>query len=95
MSLAENVLKKEETNTPSETPTNKRRKTKEVEKKQDLTKDIRHVDVILSDMCAPPEPMDPSLWHNCLAEPYNRMCNTSGIPFRDHVGSMVCSPRHW
>ncbi|RPA79663.1 23S ribosomal RNA methyltransferase [Ascobolus immersus RN42] len=60
MSQAEEELRK----TP-ETPT-KGKKVKEVEEKEDLTKDIRHVDVILSDM----------------------MCNTSGIPFRDHAGSM-------
>ncbi|PYI19754.1 23S ribosomal RNA methyltransferase [Aspergillus japonicus CBS 114.51] len=47
----------------------------------------RTVDVVLSDMSAP--------WHQTtgfgkrsLSDPYNRMMNTSGISFKDHVGSM-------
>ncbi|TRX97259.1 hypothetical protein FHL15_002053 [Xylaria flabelliformis] len=49
--------------------------------------DGKLVDVILSDMSAP--------WFqtsgfssNTLSNPYNRMMNTSGMPFRDHAGSM-------
>ncbi|KAI0189171.1 ribosomal RNA methyltransferase MRM2 [Xylaria flabelliformis] len=49
--------------------------------------DGRLVDVVLSDMSAP--------WFqtsgfssNTLSNPYNRMMNTSGMPFRDHAGSM-------
>lgn len=82
----EDAMKKEKAAKSTKSKTKK----KEVEE-EDLTKDIRHVNVILSDMCAPPEKMDPPLWHNCLAVPYHRMCNTSGIPFRDHAGSMVRS----
>ncbi|PSN64422.1 FtsJ-domain-containing protein [Corynespora cassiicola Philippines] len=47
----------------------------------------RVVDVVLSDMS---EPWDQtSGFHNrSLSDPYHRMMNTSGNPFRDHAGSM-------
>ncbi|KAK7565674.1 FtsJ-like methyltransferase-domain-containing protein [Phyllosticta citricarpa] len=47
----------------------------------------RVVDVVLSDMCEPWE--QTSGFHKkSVTEPYFRMMNTSGIPFRDHAGSM-------
>lgn len=46
------------------------------------------VDVILSDMSEPWE-QTTGFWKRTLSNPY-RMMNTSGIPFRDHAGSMVC-----
>jgi 21S rRNA (uridine2791-2'-O)-methyltransferase len=45
------------------------------------------VDVILSDMSAPWE-QTTGFWKRSLSNPY-RMMNTSGIPFKDHAGSMV------
>ena len=50
----------------------------------------RIVDVILSDMSEPWAQTD-GFWKRSLSDPYNRMMNTSGNPFRDHVGSMVRS----
>lgn len=49
----------------------------------------RNVDVVLSDMSAPWEQTS-GFWKRSLSAPYSRMMNTSGIPFRDHAGSMVC-----
>jgi 21S rRNA (uridine2791-2'-O)-methyltransferase len=46
------------------------------------------VDVILSDMSEPWE-QTTGFWKRTLSNPY-RMMNTSGIPFKDHAGSMVC-----
>jgi 21S rRNA (uridine2791-2'-O)-methyltransferase len=46
------------------------------------------VDVVLSDMSAPWE-QTTGFWKKTLSNPY-RMMNTSGIPFKDHAGSMVC-----
>jgi 21S rRNA (uridine2791-2'-O)-methyltransferase len=46
------------------------------------------VDVVLSDMSAPWEQTS-GFWKRSLNVPYIRMMNTSGIPFRDHAGSMV------
>ena len=46
------------------------------------------VDVLLSDMCEP-WPQTDGFWKRSLSEPYHRMCNTSGIGWRDHAGSMV------
>ena len=48
----------------------------------------RVVDVVLSDMC---EPWEQSTGFNSrsVSNAYNRMMNTSGMPFRDHAGSMV------
>lgn len=46
------------------------------------------VDVLLSDMSAPWE-QTTGFWKRSLSDPYFRMMNTSGMNFRDHVGSMV------
>jgi 21S rRNA (uridine2791-2'-O)-methyltransferase len=48
----------------------------------------RVVDVVLSDMS---EPWDQTtgFYKRSLSDPYSRMMNTSGITFKDHVGSMV------
>ena len=48
----------------------------------------RMVDVVLSDMCEPWEQTD-GFYKRTLSDPYYRMMNTTGIPFRDHAGSMV------
>ena len=48
----------------------------------------RVVDVVLSDMSAPWEQSN-GPWKRSFSDPYRRMMNTSGTPFRDHVGSMV------
>lgn len=53
------------------------------------TAEERMVDVVLSDMSAPFE-QTAGFWKRSLSDPYHRMMNTSGIPFRDHAGSMVC-----
>lgn len=50
----------------------------------------RVVDVVLSDMSAPWE-QTTALWVKSVSNPYYRMMNTSGISFKDHAGSMVCS----
>ncbi|EGP86484.1 uncharacterized protein MYCGRDRAFT_73148 [Zymoseptoria tritici IPO323] len=47
----------------------------------------RVVDVVLSDM-SEPWPMVYSKWVRSVSNPYSRMQNTSGMPFRDHAGSM-------
>ncbi|KAH8786171.1 FtsJ-like methyltransferase-domain-containing protein [Hyaloscypha finlandica] len=52
-------------------------------KAQDLGKTV---DVILSDMSEPWE-QTTGFWKRTLSNPY-RMMNTSGIPFKDHAGSM-------
>jgi 21S rRNA (uridine2791-2'-O)-methyltransferase len=46
------------------------------------------IDIVLSDMSAPWEQTS-GFWKRSLSNPYIRMMNTSGIPFRDHTGSMV------
>ena len=48
----------------------------------------RMVDVVLSDMSAPWE-QTTGFWRKSLSNPYYRMMNTSGMNFRDHIGSMV------
>ena len=48
----------------------------------------RTVDVVLSDMSAPWFQTS-GFWKRSLSDPYNRMMNTSGNNFRDHIGSMV------
>lgn len=48
----------------------------------------RTVDVVLSDMSAPWQQTS-GFWKRSLSNPYHRMMNTSGVPFRDHAGSMV------
>lgn len=53
----------------------------------------RTVDVVLSDMSAPWY-QTTGFWKRSLSNPYNRMMNTSGLPFKDHVGSMVSFSSH-
>lgn len=48
----------------------------------------RVVNVVLSDM-SEPWPQTASMWIKSVSNPYRRMMNTSGMPFRDHAGSMV------
>ena len=48
----------------------------------------RVVNVVLSDM-SEPWPQTSSMWIKSVSNPYRRMMNTSGMPFRDHAGSMV------
>lgn len=48
----------------------------------------RVVDVVLSDMSAPWDQTN-AMWVRSVSNPYYRMMNTSGMPFRDHAGSMV------
>jgi len=43
--------------------------------------------VVLSDMSAPWEQTS-GFSMNTLSNPYHRLMNTSGMPFRDHAGSM-------
>ncbi len=50
--------------------------------------DDRSVDVVLSDMCEPWDPLD-GLAKRSISNPYRRLMNTSGNAFRDHAGSMV------
>ncbi|KAJ9640824.1 2' O-ribose methyltransferase [Knufia peltigerae] len=45
------------------------------------------VDVVLSDMCEPWDPLD-GLYKRTISNPYYRLMNTSGNAFRDHAGSM-------
>ncbi|KAK4548893.1 hypothetical protein LTR36_008666 [Oleoguttula mirabilis] len=47
----------------------------------------RVVDVVLSDM-SEPWPLVTSTWIKSVSNPWHRMMNTSGMPFRDHAGSM-------
>ncbi|KAI1756313.1 23S ribosomal RNA methyltransferase [Xylaria castorea] len=49
--------------------------------------DGKLADVVLSDMSAP-WLQTSGFSSNTLSNPYNRMMNTSGMPFRDHAGSM-------
>ena len=49
------------------------------------------VDVVLSDMCEPWDPLD-GMSKRMISNPYRRLMNTSGNAFRDHAGSMVCIP---
>lgn len=48
----------------------------------------RVVDVVLSDMSEPWDQVA-GFYKKSLSDPYFRMMNTSGNPFRDHAGSMV------
>jgi len=50
----------------------------------------RVVNVVLSDMYEP-WPLTTSTWIRSVSNPWRRMMNTSGMPFRDHAGSMVSS----
>ncbi|KAK4948713.1 2' O-ribose methyltransferase [Elasticomyces elasticus] len=45
------------------------------------------VDVVLSDMSEPWDPLD-GLYKRSISNPYYRLMNTSGNAFRDHAGSM-------
>lgn len=49
----------------------------------------KSVDVVLSDMSEPWDPLD-GLYKKSISNPYYRLMNTSGNAFRDHAGSMVC-----
>ncbi len=46
------------------------------------------VDLVLSDMWEPWDPLD-GLYKRSISNPYYRLMNTSGNAFRDHAGSMV------
>ena len=46
------------------------------------------VDLVLSDMWEPWDPLD-GLYKKSISNPYFRLMNTSGNAFRDHAGSMV------
>jgi len=66
---------------------------KKAKKLSQAALDLQHgrvVDVVLSDMCAPFPGLELSSWINSINRPYRRMMNTSGNPFRDHAGSIVC-----
>ncbi|KAI9848429.1 MAG: 2' O-ribose methyltransferase [Sclerophora amabilis] len=45
------------------------------------------VDVVLSDMCEPWDQVN-GFHSRSISDPYFRMMNTTGLPFRDHAGSM-------
>ncbi|KAK5056846.1 hypothetical protein LTR84_012378 [Exophiala bonariae] len=45
------------------------------------------VDVVLSDMWEPWDPLD-GMYKKTISNPYRRLMNTSGNAFRDHAGSM-------
>ena len=60
-----------------------------LENEQNLEDGERMVDVVLSDMSAPWD-QTTGFWKRSLSDPYRRMMNTSGVSFRDHIGSMVC-----
>ena len=60
----------------------------EIADEEDEAHAARTVDVVLSDMCEPWEQTD-GFFTRTLSNPYRRMMNTSGMPFRDHAGSMV------
>ncbi|KAJ4507319.1 2' O-ribose methyltransferase [Exophiala dermatitidis] len=47
----------------------------------------KSVDVVLSDMSEPWDPLD-GLYKRSISNPYYRLMNTSGNAFRDHAGSM-------
>lgn len=58
-------------------------------------RDIREgrvVDVVLSDMSEPWDQVA-GFYKKSLSDPYSRLMNTSGNPFRDHAGSMVRTTR--
>ncbi|GAB7341090.1 hypothetical protein MBLNU457_7405t1 [Dothideomycetes sp. NU457] len=56
-------------------------------RKERDVKEGRVVDVVLSDMSAPWDLVS-SGWIKSVSNPWSRMMNTSGMPFRDHAGSM-------
>lgn len=53
----------------------------------------RTVDVVLSDMWEPFPLRDSEKFKKHLKDPWLRLMNTSGIPFRDHAGSMANIPQ--
>lgn len=57
-------------------------------RKQVDAEEGRVVNVVLSDM-SEPWPLVGATWTKSVSNPYRRMMNTSGMPFRDHAGSMV------
>ena len=65
-------------------------------KERDI-RDGRVVDVVLSDMSEPWDQVA-GFYKKSLSDPYFRLMNTSGNPFRDHAGSMVrrsfCRTKH-
>lgn len=66
--------------------------TKMSQKERDL-RDGRVVDVVLSDMSEPWDQVA-GFYKKSLSDPYSRLMNTSGNPFRDHAGSMVSMGLH-
>lgn len=60
-----------------------------LENEQNSEDGEKMVDVVLSDMSAPWD-QTTGFWKRSLSDPYRRMMNTSGVSFRDHIGSMVC-----
>ncbi|KAL9947838.1 hypothetical protein ACHAO5_002423 [Verticillium nonalfalfae] len=54
---------------------------------EETSKSLKLVNVVLSDMSAPWDQTS-GFGVNTLSNPYNRMMNTSGVTFKDHVGSM-------
>ena len=68
-----------------------RKETEGLSRKELDRKEGRVVDVVLSDM-SEPWPLTASTWIKSVSNPYRRMMNTSGLPFRDHAGSMVSTP---
>lgn len=80
-SLLESALAIDSTPTTSESDTTSSSKQQIIQ---------RTVDVVLSDM-SEPWYQTSGFWKRSLSDPYNRMMNTSGNNFRDHIGSMVSS----
>ncbi len=58
------------------------------EQEQEHEHQDKCIDVVLSDMCEPWDPLD-GLYKKSISNPYYRLMNTSGNAFRDHAGSMV------
>jgi len=73
----------------SELPAETGKEREQMSIKEQDEADGRVVDVVLSDMSEPWEQTS-GFWKKSVSDPYRRMMNTSGIPFRDHAGSMVC-----
>lgn len=65
-------------------------KEKKITRRQMDQEQGRVVDVVLSDMSEPWQPMG-GMYVRSFSNPYYRMMNTSGMAFRDHAGSMVWS----
>ncbi|EXJ76444.1 ribosomal RNA large subunit methyltransferase J [Cladophialophora psammophila CBS 110553] len=58
-----------------------------IEEEQDREHVDKCVDVVLSDMSEPWDPLE-GLYKKSISNPYRRLMNTSGNAFRDHAGSM-------